>query len=832
MEVQFKLMRRHGDKAYILTEITGYDEQLPVVLAASTEEGARIPSDSFPFCNPSDPFEVEAVLRDGSLANDENGMVLAHTKNTAGIRLFVIVLPWMRVRRWVLEFRAIDSSGSAVDVCTKTIDQASFGLLSFVGQRTNHANLESIRSLDGRFVHDRIQIDFVRAVELEKSVLVSAQVEMPYHEQSSIEYDFLGDRGQSLPFEAKVIEDSITRAPDFGEYDRRHMVVSFEIDRAEPRLCLCATDTVGNVAPGFAVLSPKSLYRLMRETALDTMAADEDPGYDEWFAGHRADLPTLLEQVSCHFEDTPSFSIIVNATNAEIHYVHDLLSSFVTQSYAGWELILVNADGLHTELDDLVSTFKDERIFVLDVPEGSSRISAFQAGLAASEGDFVVSMDISSVLSPDALFEFARAINESPEVDVVYSDLDTFDADGVHFDPVFLPDFSPELLRSCNYIQDFFAVRSSLAYEVGELRGSTEWSVHYDSILRLTEGARLVYHVPRVLCHRRYAVMSALESEVFDDVEQEAHRKVLVSHCKRMGFTAEVLPTSIPLHFRVRHVVADSPLVSIVIITEDDIDQLAQCLRSLYTKTTYRNFEVIVVNRSQDDPASDEAIRVLAERYGSLSVISSSERSLAVLNNLAASHAQGDYLLFLNDDTRVMSDDFIETLLGYFQSEKTGIVGPKRLFSDGTIDHAGVSVGGGNVTTPLFRFMPGSWHGYLNRAVVAQNVTAVAEDCMMVSRSVFDRVGGFTTEFITAYAGIDFCLKVRELGLYTVFTPYAVLGHFRGLSRIHVISLSQQIKMRREASLMQYLWPELFVEGDPFFNPNLDPDSPYYALRH
>ncbi len=832
MEVQFKLMRRHGDKAYILTEITGYDEQLPVVLAASTEEGVRIPSDSFPFCNPHDATEVEAVLRDGSLANLESGTAFIHTKNTAEIRLFVIVLPWMRVRRWVLEFRAIDSVGDAVDSCTKIVDQASFGLLSFVGQRTNHANLESIRSLDGRFVHDRIQIDFVRAVELESSVLVSAQVEMPYHEQSQIEYDFLGDRGQSLPFEEKVIEDSITRAPDFGEYDRRHMVVSFEIDRAEPRLCLCATDTAGNVAPGFAVLSPKSLYRLMRETACITMAADEDPEYNEWFVSQRADLPTLLEQVSCRFDARPNFSVIVNASNTLTHYVHDLISSFVTQSYGDWELILIHAGSLHPELDDLVDAFKDERIFVLDVPEDSSRLEAFQAGLAASEGEFVVHMDGSSVVSPDALFEFARLINESPESDVIYADLDTFDADGIHFDPVFLPDFSPELLRSCNYIQDFFAVRSSLAYKVDTLQDTTEQAVHYDFVLRLTELARKVSHVPRVLCHRRYAVMSAIDPESFDDVEQEAARKVLVNHCKRVGLTAEVLPTSIPLHFRVRHVVADSPLVSIVIITKNDFEQLSQCLCSIYTKTSYQNFEVVVVNQCADATASEPLVKTLTERYESLSIFNSIEHSRAVLTNLAVSRTKGEFLLFLNDDTRVMSDDFIETLLGYFQSPQTGIVGPKRLFSDGTIDHAGVSVGGTNITTPLFRFMPGSWRGYLNRAVVAQNVTAVAEDCMMVPRSIFDQVGGFTTELATAYAGIDFCLRVGKLGLYTVFTPHAILGHFRGLSRTHVVSRSQEIEMRREASLVQYLWPELFVEGDPFFNQNLDQDSPYYALRH
>lgn len=832
MEVQFKLMRRHGDKAYILTEITGYDERLPVVLAASTEAGARIPSDSFPFCDFSDPTALEDVLRDGSLASHGGQAPLAHTKNTAGLRFFVIVLPWMRVRRWVLEFRAVDASGDVIESCTKTVDQGSFGILSMMGHRAKHSDLASIRNLDGRFVHDRIQVEFIRAVELEDRVLVSAQVEMPYHEQSVIEYDFLGDHGQVLPVESRVIEDSITHAPDFGSFDRRHVVLSFEVDRLEPHVCLCATDTVGNVAPGFAMLGPKSLYRLMRDTAFDTMDASEDPSYDEWFHRHHVDMPTLLEQVSARFEEAPNFSLIVDVDDEMIHYVHDLTASLLTQSYGRWELILVHAGNMHAELDDLVCALKDERIFVLDVPEASTRLEAFQAGIDASEGDFVVSMGSSSVLSPDALFEFTRILNEHPNTDVIYSDLDTFDADGTHFDPVFLPDYSPELLRSCNYVQGFFAARSSKVYEIGGLANVSSLASRYDFLLRLCEKARYVAHVPRVLCHRRYAAMRALDSDRFDDVAQEAMRKVLVGHCRRMGFTAEVLPTSMPLHFRVRHVVAESPKVSIVIVTDSDLEQLAQCLRSLYTKTTYRNLEVLVAVRGALDEADQERLVGLQSRYESLSVFVSDEPRTSVLTNQAVARTTGDYLLFLNDDARVMSDDMVETMLGYFQSAETGVVGPKRLFADGTVDHAGMSVGGAGVTMPLFRFLPGSWRGYLNRAVVAQNVTAVADDCMMVKRSVFDEVGGFTPELSKPYAGTDFCLRVRSLGLYTVFTPYAVLGHFRGMSRTHVISRSQQVQMRKEAALVQYLWPDFFVKGDPFLNPNLDSDSPYYALRH
>jgi GT2 family glycosyltransferase len=208
------------------------------------------------------------------------------------------------------------------------------------------------------------------------------------------------------------------------------------------------------------------------------------------------------------------------------------------------------------------------------------------------------------------------------------------------------------------------------------------------------------------------------------------------------------------------------------------------------------------------------------------------EDNLSAISNFGAANTDGDYLLFLSGDARIVSDDFVQTMLGYFQSPDVGVVGPKRLFVDGTIDHAGLVVGGSRVYTPLFHFMPSHWHGYQNRAVVARNVTAVASDCMMVKRSIFDEVGGFTEEFSLPYAGIDFCCKTGAKGYYTVFSPYAVLSRFRGVSHTLVLSEALKVEVRREASLVQYRWPERFVKGDPFFNPNLDPDSPYYSLKY
>jgi GT2 family glycosyltransferase len=455
----------------------------------------------------------------------------------------------------------------------------------------------------------------------------------------------------------------------------------------------------------------------------------------------------------------------------------------------------------------------------------------FQAGADAAEGEFLVFMDPSDTVSADALFEITRMLNENPEGDVVYCDRDTFDADGAHFDPVFLPDFSPELLRSHCYIGGFVAVRATLLEAIGGTETVNRNAARYDMVLRFTEKARQVCHVPRVLCHRRYAAQ--VNPLHYDEIQQEAARKALVGHCRRVGLRAEVLPTMLPGHFRVRHILTHTPKVSIIVPSKDDPECITKCIQSIYAKVDYRNLEVVIVDQASTDPLTQACYERLTARYDSLRVLTwEGEDNLSAISNFGAANTDGDYLLFLSGDARIVSDDFVQTMLGYFQSPDVGVVGPKRLFVDGTIDHAGLVVGGSRVYTPLFHFMPSHWHGYQNRAVVARNVTAVASDCMMVKRSIFDEVGGFTEEFSLPYAGIDFCCKTGAKGYYTVFSPYAVLSRFRGVSHTLVLSEALKVEVRREASLVQYRWPERFVKGDPFFNPNLDPDSPYYSLKY
>lgn len=835
MNVSFRVMRRSGDKAYILSEITGYDKRLPVVLTASTEAGVHIPSDSFPYWNSDDDRELFEVLSDAALATRGGLIARPHTKNTADVRFFVVVLPWLDIRKWVLEFQAVDATGEVVSSCIKRIDTSSAIWLDKLNDFTNQHRGNAIEGLDGSYIHDRIHVHFLRAVEEDEGVLVTALAEMPYHKESVIEFDFLDGAGQPKHVDYHIIEDSIDRAVGYGTLDRRYTMVTFLVDKEEPSTCVCITDTAGQIAPGFAMLGAHCLYELIGSTYNLTIDADEDPDYDYWFdTYHRVDLPTLLEQVAAHLDYTPLLSLVIYVAQSPMHHLFELAQSLLAQSYGKWELILVNDGSQDTVLNDLMNSLQDDRIFAVRSTPEASFGEYIQAGIDAAEGEFIGFIRPSNKLAPDALFEFVRKANDNELCDMIYCDADIYDMQGVHSSPTLRPDFSPELLRSTNYIRDFIMIRSGVMHAIGDLSQFVDGAFFYDLVLRSTEAARQVCHVPRVLCHKRYATTN-LPADYDVDRAQEAGRRALVNHCQRVGIKAEVLSTNRHKCYYVRHVLTSTPLVSVIIPTQDNAQEVLRCLLSIKAKIHYTNFEVLVLDGGSTNPNTWKTYKEITERFSRVQVVTIEDTSnRADFLNQAVAQAKGEFLLFLNDDVRVLTEDALEAMLGYFQLDDVGVVGAKRLFIDNTVEHAGLLVGGDmqdRISTPLFKFMPNDWEGYQHRAQLAQNVSAVSGDCMMVRRSMFDEVGGFTSEFATFYSHLDFCLKAQQAGYYVVFTPQVILSHFKSISQTHTYSEELSLQLRREAAYFQYLWPRIFAEGDPYSNPNLDPTSPYFALK-
>lgn len=832
MNVTFKLMRRSGDKAYILSEITDYDKGLPVVLTASTESGTRIPADVFPFVNEADLLAKESALYDTAMAVRDGLIASRHAKNSPAVRFFVVVLPWLNVKRWVLEFRAITPEGKTQSFCVNGLDLDTFWWRSRLDIRRGMFQSAALEHLNKSFIHDRIQIAFTRAIEQDNQVLISAAVDMPYHEESAIEFDFLDGYGRPIDPDFDVIEDSVTHGEDFGSLERRHLELSILMPASRGEVCICATDTAGTIAPGFAMLGKKSLDMLVDDFSKQIRTAYDDPAYDQWYRiHHRADLPTLFEQVSVRFEHEPLISLVCILDHAQHHHIHDMMNALLTQSYGKWELILVNVSDEETSAGSLLEVFQDDRMYLVDVDPSLSRTEKINAAIYAAEGEYVGCLYAHDLISSNALFECVRTINQFPTCDVIYSDSDTVDVQGYHSHPVLRPDYSPELLRSFDYMGNFVLYNEALLEKIGLFDPAFAGALAYDLNLRASERARKICHIPRVLCHRRFA-SEMKEGHVFSEQAQEAGRKALVAHCKRTGMNGEVLSLDLPFRYRIRHVMTDAPKVSIIINSENNADAIERCVKNIYQQLTYANFEVVVVDVGGSDPETRERYDALAKRYDTFSTLEwAGEFNHARLANFAARQLAGDYFFFITDDTRILTSDALEVMLGYFQDERVGIVGPKKLFLDGTIEHAGLVVGGRHIVTPLSRFVSPSWRGYLDRSVVSHNVSAVAGDCMLISKKVFNEVGGFTEEFSIAYSDVDFCLKAQELGFYTVYTPYVTLTHFRSVNRLRNYSQAFLIKRKREAALLQYLWPVYFVKGDSFYNPNFDPNSPYFALR-
>lgn len=831
MNVTFKLMRRSGDKAYILSEITDYDKGLPVVLTASTENGLRIPSDVFPFVNETDTLAMEYALFDTALAVRDGMLASQHAKNSPAVRFFVVVLPWLSVKRWVLEFRAITAEGKTQSFCVNSLEMDTFRWRNRLDPRRGMFQGEALERLSKSFVHDRIQISFIRAIEKGKHVLISASVDMPYHPESSIEFDFLDGYGRPIEPDFNVIEDSVTHGEDFGSLERRHLELSISLSKTNSEVCVCATDTVAAIAPGFAMLGKKSLETLVEDFSKQTRTAYFDPHYDEWHKDHqRVDLPTLFEQVSVRFEHEPLISIVCILEDAQHHHIHDVMNAFLMQSYSKWELILVNISGDETVAASLLEVFQDERMYLVDVDPTLSRTDKINTAIYTAEGEYVGYLFAHDLIAPNALFECVRTINQYPTCDMIYCDSDTVDAQGHHSHPMFRPEFSPELLRSFNYMGNFVLYSEKLLERIGLLDATFNGALDYDLNLRASERARRVCHISRVLCHRRFA-LEKKEERTYSEADQEAGRKALVAHCKRVGMKGEVLSLDIPSRYRIRHVLVETPKVSIVINSENNSEQIERCVKNIYQQLTYTNFEVVVIEVGQSRAETRSCYEQLSARYSTFSTLQyAGEFNHARLANFAVDQLSSDYYFFITDDTRILTADAIQVMLGYFQDKRVGVVGPQKLFLDGTIEHVGLVVGGQHIITPISRFMFSWWRGYLDRCMVSHNVSAVTGDCMLVSKEVFDQVGGFTEE-LSIYSDVDFCLKARELGFYTVYTPYVTLTHFRSVNRLRNYSQAFLIKRKREAALLQYLWPIYFVKGDGFYNSNFDPNSPYFALR-
>ena len=556
-------------------------------------------------------------------------------------------------------------------------------------------------------------------------------------------------------------------------------------------------------------------------------------GYEAWLARHKVDKRTLRRQKHAAFAQKPLISIVIPLYCTPLPYLKELLESVRRQSYENWQLCL--ADG---SPDDKVKEFiekhygREKRIVYRKLEENGGISVNTNEAVALAAGEYLMLCDHDDTLEPDALYEIVKAINDTG-ADVLYTDEDKVSMDGRHyFDPNFKPDFNLFRLRENNYICHIFVVKKSLTDETGLLRSEFDGAQDFDFILRCCEKAQKITHIPKVLYHWRCHMDSTAADPSSKAYAYEAGRKAVREHYQRLGIDAKVEMTERPGWYRSHVKVQGNPLISVIIPNKDHTDDLELCLFSMTRKSTYRNYEILIVENNSEKEETFEYYRKLPDRYPKARVLTwEKEFNYSAINNFAAKEAKGEYLLFLNNDVEILTPDWMEEMLQNCQQENVAAVGAKLYYPDDMIQHAGVVLGLGGIAGHIMCRASKEDPGYFGRMISVQEISAVTAACMMVKKSDFDAVGGLDETFQVAFNDIDLCMKFRAAGKKIIFTPYAELYHYESKSRGLEDTPEKQFRFDKEVKRFQEKWAQQLEMGDPYYSPNLSVTEGDCSLR-
>lgn len=570
----------------------------------------------------------------------------------------------------------------------------------------------------------------------------------------------------------------------------------------------------------------------------DRLEPEEVP-YAPWYEKHRASKEQLTAQARQNWKHPVTFSIAVPVYRTPLEYLRQMIESVQAQTYPHWELCIANGspedEVLRRELEAYKE--KDSRIKVQYLQQNEGIAGNTNAALAMASGEYIGLLDHDDLLAPDALFEAAGALKAAKRQsggtpEMIYTDEDKVSQDlKEHFQPNLKPDFSPDLLRSNNYICHFLIVARSLYDRVGGFDSQYDGAQDYDFILRCSEQARGICHVPRVLYHWRTHAKSTADNPISKQYAYEAGRRAIEAHLKRCGLLGEVTCKKEFGFYRVRYAVTGNPLVSIIIPNKDETETLRKCLTSIFEKTTYRNFEIIVVENNSKTEEIFDYYKEIDGRNGVHVVYWDKDFNYSAINNFGMRYAKGDYLVCLNNDMEIISEDWLEELLGHCERPGTGIVGARLYYPDNTVQHAGIIVGLGGVAGNIFVGLKRGHTGYMHRESLQQDLSAVTAACMMVKRTAYEAVGGFDEKLTVAFNDVDFCLRVGEKGYLTVYDPYVELYHYESKTRGAEDTKEKVRRFQDEIEHMRSRWTALLKAGDPYYNKNLSLSKWNYSLR-
>ena len=628
---------------------------------------------------------------------------------------------------------------------------------------------------------------------------------------------------------------------------RQKTYLSVEMPQDIRDFVATAIDPTGQIQNGICAMDGR-LYNGMVDDNWNRMkdARADDAVYRRCFEQHRAKPGGLACQrvASVAFAYKPLVSIVVPCYKTDRVYLSELLGLVLVQSYDNWELFLMDASTEWDAVATLAVGVHNEGVYRIELPGNGGIVVNTNAGIQQATGDHIAFLDDGDILKPDALFHYVAALTKAAEDEhlrVLFCDEDMFQKTGEWGQPVFKTKLNFDLLYSHNCVTHFLMVEKALIDRIGMSPEDVAGAQDYDLTLRcLAAGARFE-HVAHVLYHWRVHPGSTADGSADSKPYAiEVGRLALQRHFNVLGICVTVEETETPFVYRMRYALPESaPLVSIVIPTKDHVETLDACVMSIAQKATYANYEIVLVENNSKDPETFAYYETLPERVAAASEGKGSARvvcwpgefNYSQIINFGVEHAKGDYLLLLNNDTEVISADFIEEMMGYLQRPDAGVVGAKLYFADHLVQHAGILVGVRGALAHANQDFSAKREGYLARAVRPGNFSAVTGACQMVRRDVFEQVGGYNEEFAVGFNDADFCLRVWEAGYRTIFTPYAELYHYEFTSRGREEANEEKLRRwKREQAVFIQRWPEFFLTDDPWLGPNLSAESEYFSV--
>lgn len=574
--------------------------------------------------------------------------------------------------------------------------------------------------------------------------------------------------------------------------------------------------------------------RLLRVTADQTL----DELYVEWISRYDTVDDPARDAIRKAVEELPAkplLSLVVPTYQTPERYLREMVDSVRAQLYPHWQLCIADDASSDPSVRRVLEEYAalDSRINFV-VRSANGHISeASNSALALAKGDFVGLLDHDDTLPEHALYVVARYIGKHPHARLFYSDEDKLLPDGTRSTPYFKCDWNPELILGQNMFSHFGVYETALLHEVGGFRKGFEGSQDHDLILRCIEraGHESVVHIPHVLYHWRVIAGSTATSIDEKPYALQASIKAVSQHLHRLGIDATVAPAFAGTHMlRVKYPrPTEPPLVSIIIPTRDGVKLLRQCVNSLFAKTTYPAFEILIVDNDSVEPETHAYFTKLV-RCDNVRIIRDERPfNFSALNNVAARQARGNYLCLLNNDIEVISPDWLDEMMSHAVRPENGAVGAALWYPDETLQHGGVLVGVADLAGHMHHRLWRGNAGYFGRGALAQNVTAVTAACLVVRKSLFEAVGGFNEELAVAFNDVDFCLRLRRTGYRNVYTPFAQLYHHESATRGTDLHAEARVRFEHEINLMKRIWnDDLLV--DPFYNPNLAScDSPLFT---